>query len=40
MEKDFDNWNELKKKIENYNRAPVKLGEVYWARLGLNVGVE
>lgn len=38
--KDFDNWNALKKKIENYKRAPVRAGEIYWCQMGLNVGVE
>ncbi len=38
--KNFDQWNEVKKKIDGEARAPVKTGEIYWCRLGLNVGVE
>ncbi len=38
--KPFDEWNEIKKQIDISNRAPVKLGEVYWCKLGLNIGVE
>lgn len=38
--KDFDEWNNIKKKVEDYHRAPVKLGEIYWCRIGLNIGVE
>ncbi|MBI5003892.1 type II toxin-antitoxin system PemK/MazF family toxin [Candidatus Kaiserbacteria bacterium] len=40
MEKDFDAWNEIKKKTDQGNRAPIKPGEVYWCRIGLNIGVE
>jgi mRNA interferase MazF len=41
MNKDFDNWNELKKKLEN-NEKPVffKEREIWWTNLGLNVGNE
>lgn len=38
--KQFDEWNSVKKEIEDYHRAPVKLGEIYWCRIGLNIGVE
>lgn len=38
--KDFDDWNDVKKVIEGYGRSPVKTGEVFWCRLGLNIGVE
>lgn len=38
--KDFDSWNEIKKKTDQGKRAPIKPGEVYWCRVGLNVGVE
>ncbi len=38
--KNFDDWNEIKKKIELSKRAPVKVGEIYWGKLGLNIGVE
>ncbi len=40
MNKNFDEWNEKKKKIDYDKRAPVKLGEVYWCNLGINIGVE
>ena len=40
MKKDFDEWNSEKKKVEEYHRAPVKTGEVYWCRIGLNIDVE
>jgi mRNA interferase MazF len=41
MEKDFDEWNKVKKKVEYIpNRKTVKLGEIYWCKLGLNIGVE
>ena len=39
-EKDFDARNEIKKKTDQGNRAPIKPGEVYWCRVRLNVGVE
>ena len=38
--KDFDEWNEIKKRTEDSKRAPVKVGEIYWCKLGLNIGVE
>jgi mRNA interferase MazF len=38
--KDFDGWNKVKKETHSSKRAPVKLGEVYWCKLGLNIGVE
>jgi mRNA-degrading endonuclease toxin of MazEF toxin-antitoxin module len=38
--KDFDSWNEIKKRTDQGKRAPIKPGEVYWCRIGLNVGVE
>lgn len=40
MHKDFDSWNIVKKNTEDGRRAPVKLGEVYWCKIGLNIGVE
>lgn len=40
QEKDFDSWNEVKKKTNKGEHAPIKPGEVYWCRIGLNVGVE
>lgn len=39
--KDFDVWNEIKKKIENKpNYLAIKEREIRWARIGLNVGDE
>ena len=38
--KNFDGWNNIKKKIDQNNRAPVKEGEIYWCSLGLNISVE
>ena len=40
QEKPFDIWNEVKKKTDKSKRAPIKPGEVYWCRIGLNIGVE
>lgn len=40
MEKNFDDWNIVKKKIEFKSRAPTKRGEIYWIRFGVNIGVE
>ena len=41
MSKDFDGWNERKKKInEITNRQFFKEGEVWWVHLGLNIGYE
>ena len=39
--KDFDKWNIIKKKTEDKDKRPkIKLGDVYWCRLGLNIGFE
>ena len=41
MPKDFDNWNNFKKRIDtNHPRPLFKEGEVWWCHLGANVGVE
>lgn len=41
MSKDFDGWNEVKKKTDaGEDRLFFKDGEVWWVRLGLNVGFE
>ncbi|MBP9697943.1 MAG: type II toxin-antitoxin system PemK/MazF family toxin [Candidatus Moranbacteria bacterium] len=41
MEKDFDGWNERKKKVNNKRVAPYfEIREVWWCSLGLNVGFE
>ena len=42
-QKDFNSWNEAKKKIESSNlSAPIYIREreVWWTSVGLNVGVE
>ncbi len=39
--KDFDNWNEKKKRIERKSEIPYfKEREVWWCSLGVNVGHE
>ena len=38
--KDFDNWNEIKKKINQRKRIDVKKGSVWLCNLGLNIGYE
>jgi len=41
MQKDFDNWNELKKKIDAKDNIPdnfPKEGEVWMSNVGVNVG--
>jgi mRNA interferase MazF len=43
MEKDFDRWNKLKKAInasEESERVYFHEGDIWWARLGVNVGYE
>jgi mRNA interferase MazF len=40
MNKDFNKWNKTKKKIDIKNRIDVKVGEIFWCSLGLNIGVE
>ena len=40
MEKDFDRWNELKKKIDNRGSIYVSEREVWFCSVGLNVGSE
>lgn len=43
MSKDFDDWNELKKKIEEIKYVPDKFpkeGEVWMSSLGKNIGFE
>jgi mRNA interferase MazF len=38
--KNFDSWNKLKKLTESKNRPIIRNGDIYWCRIGLNVGVE
>ena len=41
MEKDFDHWNELKKRVNAAEGLPLyHAREIWWAHLGLNVGYE
>lgn len=38
--KDFDSWNEIKKKTESEERRLYKVREIWWCQFGLNVGTE
>ena len=41
MEKDFDSWNILKKKLDENKKSPFfKARDVWWCSIGLNVGDE
>ena len=42
MQKDFDGWNKLKKAIDasDDQRLYVHEGDIWWVRLGVNVGYE
>lgn len=41
MQKDFDCWNDLKKKLNNFNRIIfAHPREIWWCSLGLNIGAE
>jgi mRNA interferase MazF len=40
MQKDFDGWNEVKKKTDAEQRRLYTVREVWWCRLGVNVGTE
>lgn len=41
MEKDFNNWNELKIKLDQKQGTPTfKQREIWWCHIGLNVGDE
>lgn len=40
MEKDFDGWNEVKKKIGGELPRFYTVREIWWCRLGVNVGTE
>lgn len=43
MEKDFDEWNKIKKKIENMDNQIdlfIELGEVWMMNFGVNIGYE
>ena len=38
--KNFDGWNEVKKKIDQRISVPIKIGEICWCKFGLNIGRE
>lgn len=40
MKKDFDKWNEVKKKTEAEQPRLYTVREIWWCRLGLNIGTE
>jgi mRNA interferase MazF len=40
MEKDFDGWNEIKKKTNAENPRLYTVREIWWCRFGVNVGTE
>lgn len=41
MLKNFDDWNEVKKKTDEKNDARlIKAGEIRWCRIGVNIGKE
>ncbi|MFA5744850.1 MAG: type II toxin-antitoxin system PemK/MazF family toxin [Candidatus Paceibacterota bacterium] len=40
MEKDFDRWNEIKKKTDTEPSRLYTVREIWWCRLGANVGTE
>ncbi len=41
MQKEFDNWNEVKKKLDNTERRiSFKERDVLWCKYGLNIGYE
>ena len=40
MDQDFDNWNELKKKINSRNPIYVSERDIWFCSVGLNVGSE
>ncbi len=40
MDKDFDRWNEIKKKTEVEQPRLYTVREIWWCRFGVNVGTE
>ena len=40
MNKDFDDWNELKNKYESHNNQIFEENEIWWASIGVNIGFE
>lgn len=40
MEEDFDEWNLLKKKIDNKKEVFCNTREIWWCSIGINIGSE
>jgi len=40
MEKDFDNWNSLKKRLDKKFVTYCHEGEIWWCSIGINIGHE
>lgn len=40
MNKDFDSWNQIKKKVQDKKDIYCNAREIWWCALGLNVGSE
>jgi mRNA interferase MazF len=40
MQKDFDNWNKIKKKTDAEQPRLYTVREIWWCRLGVNIGIE
>lgn len=40
MQKDFDKWNEIKKKTDEENPRLYTVREIWWCRFGVNIGTE
>ncbi len=40
MGKDFDEWNELKKKVNGLKAHLYTVREIWWCQLGINIGTE
>ena len=40
MKKDFDEWNEVKKKTDKEKSRLYTVREIWWCRLGVNIGTE
>lgn len=41
MNKDFDNWNEIKKKTDKKESRPsILVGDIFWCKFGINIGTE
>lgn len=40
MQKDFDTWNEIKKKTDSEEPRLYTVREIWWCRFGVNIGTE